>query len=207
MSSSNYRVRRATLDDMSALKALWESMRFSDADLDRRLTEFQVAESQEGILLGALALQINARHGRIHGEAFTDFALAEQLRPLLWERIQSIATSHGLARLWTQESAPFWNRCGLLPADAKALEKLPPAWAGEPAGWLTVQLRDETTVVTSLDKEFALFMESEKQRTQNAFRYIKTLKIIATIIAIILALFVGVAALRIFQQHPEILNR
>ena len=48
MTPPNHRVRRATLDDLPALKPLWESMRFSVEDLEKRLTEFQVAENAQG---------------------------------------------------------------------------------------------------------------------------------------------------------------
>jgi N-acetylglutamate synthase-like GNAT family acetyltransferase len=202
MHPPKYRVRRATLDDLGALKALWESMRFPDSDLERRLTEFQIAESEDGKLLGALALQINARQGRMHSEAFTDFALAEELRPALWERVQSVAMNHGLARLWTQERAPFWSRCGLQPASGETLQKLPAGWSNQSSDWLTLQLRDETAII-SFDKEFALFKEAEKRRTQNALRYAKTLKRVATVIAIILALFVIAAILRLVQQNTQ----
>ena len=95
MTLPNYRVRRATLDDLSALKALWESMRFSGADLEKGLTEFHIVESADGKLLVAIALQIGDKSGRIHSEAFTDFGLAEELRQLLWERLQVIALNYG----------------------------------------------------------------------------------------------------------------
>src|SRR2546423_11556340 len=114
MNSSNYRVRRATLDDITELTALWKSMDFPADELSKRITEFQVAEAADGKLLGAVGLQITERQGRIQCEAFTDFALAEQLRPLLWDRIYAVATNHGLLRLWTNEKAPFWSHCGLV---------------------------------------------------------------------------------------------
>ena len=47
MTASTNRVRRATLDDLGALKPLWTSMRLPAADLEKRLTEFQVIESAE----------------------------------------------------------------------------------------------------------------------------------------------------------------
>src|SRR5688572_24083219 len=103
---SNYRVRRATLDDISQLTALWKSMDFPVEELAKRITDFQIAEGPDGKVLGALGLQIAERQGRIHSECFTDFALAEQLRPLLWDRVHSVAINHGLLRLWTQEQAP-----------------------------------------------------------------------------------------------------
>lgn len=206
MSAPNYRVRRATLDDLDALKALWESMRISEPDLEKRLTEFQLAESQDGQVLGALALQINGKHGRVHGEAFTDFALAHELRPLLWARIQALALNHGLVRFWTREQAPFWKRSGLLPADAGALEKLPPAWADAAANWLTLRLRDENAV-SSVDKEFAAFMEAEKRRTAKVMHHTKTLKAVVTVIAVILAIFVIAFAFRLVFKNPQLLGR
>src|SRR5437773_781501 len=109
MSQPEYRVRRATLDDVKTLSALWQTMRFPSGELEKRVTEFQVAESTDGKLLGALGLQIAGRQGRLHSEAFSDFALADTLRPLLWERLQAVASNHGLVRLWTQERTPFWN--------------------------------------------------------------------------------------------------
>ena len=54
MNGSTYRIRRATLDDLDALRPLWESMRLPVADLERRLIEFQVAESPEGKIVGAI---------------------------------------------------------------------------------------------------------------------------------------------------------
>src|ERR1017187_926557 len=98
VSSSNYRVRRATLDDIRQLTALWQSMQFPVEDLARRVTEFQVAEGAEGEVRGAVGLQIAERQGLVHSEAFSDFALADHLRPLLWDRLLAVATNHGLLR-------------------------------------------------------------------------------------------------------------
>ena len=106
-------MRRATLDDIGQLTAMWESMYYPTEELARRVTEFQVAEGPDGKVLGALGLQIAERQGRVHSEAFSDFALSEQLRPLLWDRVHAVATNQGLLRVWTQEQAPFWNHCGL----------------------------------------------------------------------------------------------
>jgi hypothetical protein len=46
------RVRRATLEDLEMLTALWTSMKFSAADLKNRLIEFQVAEDAGGKVAG-----------------------------------------------------------------------------------------------------------------------------------------------------------
>ena len=207
MSSPPYRVRRATLDDIGQLSALWQSMHLASDGLSKRVTEVQVAESAEGKLLGAVGLQIAERQGRVHSEAFTDFSLAEQLRPLLWERLHAVATNHGLLRLWTQEQAPFWNHCGLLKAEAGALEKLPAGWRGQNSGWLTLKLKDDLETVTSLDKEFTMFMESEKQRTARAFQHAKVLKAVATLLAFAVMVLVLAGAFILLRKNPHLLGR
>ena len=200
MNSSDYHVRRATLDDIGQLTALWNAMNFPAMELAKRPTEFQVTEGADGNLVGLVGLQIAERQGRIHSEAFKDFALADQLRPLLWERIHAVATNHGLLRLWTQEQAPFWNHCGLVKADAEALEKLPAVWRGPASDWLTLKLREDIAAVISLDKEFALFKESEKQRTQRAFQQARVLKMIATFIALALLVLVAAGAFYVVRK-------
>ena len=206
MTVSNYRVRRATLDDISQLTAVWKSMSFPIDDLAKRITEFQVAEGLDGKVLGAVGLQIAARQGRIHSEGFSDFSLAEQLRPLLWDRVHSVATNHGLFRLWSQEQAPFWRHCGLVTADAEALGKLPAPWRNSNQAWLTLKLKEDIETV-SLDKEFALFMESEKQRTQKAFEHAKILKAIATILALGILVLVMIGAFLVIRKNPHLLGR
>jgi hypothetical protein len=124
-------------------------------------------------LAGAIGLEIAQKQGRIHSEAFTDFALADQLRPKLWERIHAVATNHGLLRLWTQEHAPFWSHCGLGKPDPDALQKLPAPWQAQKSDWLTLKLKDEIEKLISADKEFAMFMDAEKQRTARAFQHAK----------------------------------
>ena len=207
MSSATYRVRRATLDDIGPLTAVWRSMGFTTDELAKRVTEFQVAEDPEGHILGAIALQMADRQGRIHSEGFTDFAVAEQLRPLFWERFQALANNHGLLRLWTQETAPFWSHSGLTQPDAAALEKLPALWRLQPGGWLTLKIKDDLEEVISADKEFALFMEAEKQRSQRALKQAQVLKMIATVLAFGLFFVVLIGAFLLIRKNPHFLQR
>lgn len=203
MSQSAYRIRRATVDDLPALQAIWEAMRFTTPDLEKRLTEFQVVESEDGRLLGALAIEIAGRHGKLHSESFNDFALAAELRHQLWERMQSVATNHGLARLWTQETAPFWNHSGFQPANEESLKKLPGQWAADQSGWLTLKLRDEEALQNSLDKDFARFKEEEQARTMGTLRRARALKLFATLLAVVMAIFVIVVSTYIFLHRSS----
>jgi len=207
MALSNYRVRRATVDDIGQLMTLWQSMHLPADHLAKRITEFQLAESADQKILGAVGLQITERQGRLHSEGFIDFALADELRPALWERLQSVATNHGLVRLWTAEQAPFWSRCGLTKADAESLEKLPAAWRQIKGQWLTLKLKEDIEEVISADKEFALFMEAERQRTQRAFQQARFLKLIATLVALAVLFMVMVGAFYVLRRNPQLLHR
>ena len=205
--NSNYRVRRATLDDIGALSALWNSMKFPVEDLARRVTEFQVAEDPQAKIVGAVGLQIAERQGLINSEAFTDFALADQLRPLLWDRIHSVATNHGLLRLWTSEQAPFWNHCGLTKADPDSLQKLPAPWRAKAANWLTLKLKDDIESVLSMDKEFAMFMQAEKDKTARTFQQARVLKFVATLIALAVFGMILLGLMFLVRHNPHIIHR
>jgi hypothetical protein len=205
MTATALRVRRATQDDLGVLRPLWESMRFSVADLERRFTEFQVAENAAGQLVGAVGFQMTSGQGRIHSEAFTDFSLADTARPLFWDRLHTLAVNHGITRLWTQENAPFWNRSGLHAADAEELQKLPAEWNEFTLPWFTLKLKSEEAFA-SLEKELDLMIRTEKQRTARVLEHAKTLKNIATVIAVILALFVLVAGFFLLRNNPGLLT-
>jgi N-acetylglutamate synthase-like GNAT family acetyltransferase len=162
MSPPNLRIRRATTDDFQSLRGLWNSMRFPAEELEKRLTEFQVVETPDGQIAGAIGLQIAGQHALLHSEGYTDFSVADAARQLFWERIQTIAAHHGVFRLWTQENSPFWARWGFQPANAEILERLPGEWKCSEGKWLTIQLKNEEAIA-ALDKELEAFRELEKK--------------------------------------------
>lgn len=203
MNSSHYRVRRATLDDIGALRTLWAPMGFAVDDLEKRLTEFQVAEDAAGQIVGACGFQTHQRHGLIHSEACADFSVVDEVRPLFWQRVQTLAMNHGIARLWTHERAPFWMHTGFQPATHDALQKLPPAWANSAANWLTLPLKDENAIA-SLEKEMAMLMAAEKQHTASRLESGKTLKAIITVVGFMVAFSVLAAAAYLFFKHQQI---
>jgi hypothetical protein len=182
-------------------------MGFPTDDLVRHVTEFQLVETPDGGLLGGLGLHLAERQGLIHSEAFTDFSFADLARPLLWERLRSVAANYGLLRLWTTEQAPFWKQCGLVAADAEALQKLPAPWRGHTGAWLTLKLREDIDAVITTDKELALFMEMERRRSRSTLETARLFKIIATIFGIVVALLMFGAALYLVFRNPAILPR
>jgi N-acetylglutamate synthase-like GNAT family acetyltransferase len=193
MNPSAIRIRRATTDDFQSLKSLWNSMRFPADELEKRLTEFQVIEAADGQIVGAIGVQIIRQHALLHSEGYTDFSVADAARQLFWERIQTITAHHGVFRLWTQENSPFWVRWGFQPANAETLERLPDEWKPSEGKWLTIQLKNEEAIAT-LEKELALFRESEKKRTAQTLDQARTMTTTITIIAFVVGIvLIGVA--------------
>jgi N-acetylglutamate synthase-like GNAT family acetyltransferase len=205
MNAMSYRLRRATMDDLPQLGVLLKAT-LLPADLEKRFTEFQVAESPEGNLVGALGLQVIQKQGQVHGETYLDFGLADTLRPLLWERLQTVAQNHGLVRLWTRETAPFWKQAGFAGADPEVMKKFPPGFGEQRPDWLTLKLKEDIETVLSLDKEFSLFMESEKARTEEVFAQARMLKGFAWVLTIALVLFVAIAVVFLLKNNPGILK-
>jgi N-acetylglutamate synthase-like GNAT family acetyltransferase len=187
------RIRRATTDDFRSLQALWHSMRFPTAELEKRLTEFQVIEAADGQLAGAIGLEMTGPHGRLHSEGYTDFSVADTARELFWERIQTIASHHGVLRLWTQETSPFWSRWGFRSATDENLERLPAEWKRFEGPWFTFQLKDEAALAAA-ETELAIFRESEEKRTAETLHQARTMTKTITVIAFALAaILIGIA--------------
>jgi N-acetylglutamate synthase-like GNAT family acetyltransferase len=175
------RIRRATTDDRQGLKALWHSMLLPADELEKRLTEFQVAETADGKLLGAIGIQIVRQHAQLHSESHLDFARADEARELFWARIQTLASNHGVFRLWTRENSPYWSRLGFRPAVTK-LSSLPKEWQPDRGEWFTLQLKDEEVITNALETDFAAFMSAERLNTQRTYEQARTLKTVVTVI-------------------------
>jgi N-acetylglutamate synthase-like GNAT family acetyltransferase len=201
MTTPNLQVRRATIEDLPKLAALWRQEDLPVQELEKRFKEFQVVEGAGGQLAAAVGLQVAGPEGRLHSEVFAHPEQADALRELLWERAQVVAQNHGLVRLWTQFSTPFWNHSGFRPAGAEVLAKLPPIFGGDPHPWQWLQLKEEASVPVSLDKEFALFREMERERTEKIFRQARVLKLVALVVVLVVFGLVAFLVLSWFRAR------
>ncbi len=205
MTTPSPQVRRANIEDLPQLALLWKRERFDVTDLEKRFKEFQVVDDGAGGLAGAMGLQVLGHEGCLHSEAFARHEQADALRQLFWERVHVIAKNHGLVRLWTQFATPFWNQCGLRFAGADELTKLPAGFGGDARPWRFEQLREETSGPPSIEKEFAMFREMERERTERVLRQAKTLKVVAIVIvlAVVGVFAVGIAAWFKTRRNPR----
>lgn len=204
MTTSNVQVRRATIEDVPGLVALWQQENLPWDNLDKRFKEFQVVLSAEGELLGGIGLLISGLEGMLHSEVFAHPEQADILRELLWQRFQILAKNHGLTRLWTCIFTPFWHQIGFQPATKEIVTRLPAAFANQDGPWFFLQLKDEVGSSISLDKEFALFKEAEKEQTAKLFRQARVLKVIATVLGITVFLLVIVWVFFFFKAQGHL---
>jgi N-acetylglutamate synthase-like GNAT family acetyltransferase len=199
---NSYRTRRATTDDLEQLSALWRSAHLPATELEKQFTDFQVAENTDGTVAGAIALQISGNQGKIHAEAYADFGLTDTLRPALWHRLQVVAQNHGLFRVWTQETAPYWKKdAGFTAASEEVLQKLPSAFGPPSPAWLALRLRDEGADLAELDKALAMFKEAERAKLEILQRRGKAMQIFGIVIAGLLLLFAVAVLLRMLMQR------
>jgi N-acetylglutamate synthase-like GNAT family acetyltransferase len=199
MTASDFRIRRATVDDLPTLRSLWVKSRLQPMDLEKRVTEMQVAETADGQIVGALGLKIERLQGQVHSEIISDPAHEVPLREAFWQRLQILARNHGLFRLWTQLSAPYWTQLGFKAPTEKEREKMPASFGGT-AEVFTLALKEDSPEGLSVEKEFELFTQSQKMETERLMQQAQAFRKFAYIL---LSVMIGglliAAAIRIFK--------
>ena len=197
-------VRRATIEDLPKLVALWKLENLPVEHLEQRFKEFQVVEDAKGELLGTLGLQIAGQEGFIHSESFAQFDQADALRAQLFERVRTVATNHGLMRLWTQFATPFWRGTEFDTAPPELLAKLPAAFGSSAKPWLYLKLREEAAPNTSLEKEFALLKEAEHENVRRLQRQAKIAKTVAFIVVVAVFALIALLAFQFFMKQGRL---
>jgi N-acetylglutamate synthase-like GNAT family acetyltransferase len=197
------RVRRATLDDLVVLRTIWLSMRLPADELEKRLKEFQVVENADGNVLGAIGIQFSKQHALLFGEGYSDFSVADAARELFWERIETLAANHGIFRIWTQETSPFWTRWGFQPANVEILLRLPEEWKASEGKWFTLELKNEAAVTAALENKFAGFMDAEKKQTARVSEKARALKTFITVAGFTIGILcIGIAIYLLIHRNP-----
>lgn len=207
MTAPQFQARRATLDDLPALRPLWTAERLDDALLEKRLTEFQVVCDEEGKVLGAVGMQRHQQHGLLHSEVFADFALADTLRPLLWERVRHVGRNYALARMWTREPSQFWRVLGFDPPDEEQLASFPAAFGeAEPGTVLTLKVRDDPFADMTPEQEEVMLKQHLRAETEKMLKQARTLRMfayVASVIFIIVLAICGRSLLRYWNRQKQ----
>ena len=206
VNAANYRVRRATLDDLPQLIELWKIENLPVELLEKRLTEFQVVDDGLGKVLGAWGVKMAAQQIKLHSEVVLATDEADALRDKFWERLQNLIHNHGIIRLWTRESSPYWHGAGFHPPSTEQLKKLPPAFVTDASPSLVLELRPEPEAgQVDVEQEFEKFREQERAMSEATLAKGKKLKAVATVLSVLL--FVGILGVLLVLLKPKLFNQ
>jgi N-acetylglutamate synthase-like GNAT family acetyltransferase len=203
MSLPVHTVRRATINDLAALRSIWSEERFAVGELEARFTEFQVVETSDGQIIGALALQIQGKQGHLHSETIAKPEHTEALRTVLWERLKKVAENHGLMRLWTSAAHTHWMEAEFRAPSAAEQEKCPAQFGETPGGWLILQLKEESAQAISLEQELAIFREAQKAESEAFHQQAQKMRLIATLVAFLFLVAVLIGGFYWFQYIKD----
>jgi hypothetical protein len=112
-----------------------------------------------------------------------------------------VAGSHGLFRLWTTESAPYWRQEDFVVADGEILARLPSAFGPPEERWLTFKLRDEVVLDEFLAGELEAFKRAERERNADLLQKARTFKGLATFLAFLVFVLVALALYHMFRRQ------
>ncbi len=198
MTEPRYVARRATVEDLPQLLALWRLEQLPTEALEKRFTEFQVVSDDAGRVLAAVGLQLAGAQGCLHSEAIAQPELSGTFRELLWNRLQVIIQNHALERLWTQMNAAGWRVHGFERASEELLPQRPAVFPGHEQEWHVVTLR-AANATAALEREFAqlkAFQAQEKERTQERIRWMKRVALGITLLVFALIVVWAVVMLK-----------
>ena len=177
-----YRARRAHVDDLPGLQALWQRVGLPWDQLERFLTEFIVVPDPEGTILAAVGLQTEGDEGLVHSEAVIPRDDEADLRSALWQRLQIVARNQGVSRLWTLEDDAFWQSV-FAPAALPDIAASPIASADPEAPWTTLQLIDRARAQKLIDERMALWEASRQSDSSGLHDTIAQIRRFAFVLA------------------------
>jgi hypothetical protein len=189
MNTGNFQARRATVDDLTKLRQFFDSQKLSAPFPEKRLTDFQIVFDSSGKVVGTVGLHLDRQQGRIHALSVASGSDVHAVEGLLWERVQTVSRNHGLFRIWMD--SPGWPQQNWPVASPKELERLPDNFGDRKRPWSVLQLKEELVEAFSLDHEFNLFAQSQKEDAERLRQQTKVFKKVAYVFALIFAIGAG----------------
>ena len=205
MDESVFLARRATLEDLPALRELWQQEQFDADALEKRITEFQVAYDAEGTILAAIGMRREGEQGVVHSESFKDFGLADQLRGLIWERFKTIAKNYAMARVWMLDCVHYWKELGFDEAEGETLEELPESFGEREGNWFTIMLRSDPFAKGDAfaKQQELLFREALRAETEKTQHQAKVVRMVALILSILLFAIIVIGGITLIKAQKR----
>ncbi len=179
METSDLTARRATLEDIPALKGLWLNAGLPWEQLESFITEFIVVPGADQQLLAAIGLMIEFDDALLHSEALAMETDADNLRASLWQRIQIMTRNQGVHRIWTQEDADYWRTCGFIARSVQEEQAESPSFLQATEGWTLVKLLDTDRAKALAEEQMGIWQATRSEENAALQRKIKKFRTIA----------------------------
>jgi len=208
MEPSQWTARRATLEDLPALETLWQRCGLPWEQLEKFFTEFQVIAGEDSAVHAALGLLVEGSDGLVHTEAIPPSDIdPDELRAVLWRRVQIVARNQGVQRLWTQEDAPYWVASGFSAPTPAIRTEVHASFLDADPGWKIFQLVDPDKASRLVQEQLAIWQASREQESGEFLNTISTVRNAAFLITgVIIAILMGMA-LYIFVRRPDLMQQ
>lgn len=200
-----FSARRATVEDLPQLISLWKLEQLPAEVLEKRFTEFQVVSDDAGQILAAIGMQISGAQGLLHGESIAKPELGNQLRTLLWNRLQTIIQNHALERLWTTIDFPFWRELGFDSAKPEQIAAVPAAFKSGAGHWRVKVLR-AADANAAIEQEFARIKVLQQEESARIKDRARVLKRVALGMVAIVFLLVVAWAITLLKLGPKFMQ-
>lgn len=209
MDPSLFNARRAAPEDLGALQDLWRNAGLPWDQLDGFLQEFLVVTAGDDTVLGAVGLLVEGDDALLHSEAIDPAVDPDAVRFALWRRMQIVARNQGVKSLWTQEDAPYWlaSGFGTAPRDRIAACRASFMDPDPTVSWRLFPLVDPDRVRDVLEEQFAILEASRLQSAESLEKRIRTIRILAIVIAVGFAAVALLIFLRVASAKPDIIRQ
>jgi len=165
-SLSEFKFRRANLDDLDRLIELWERHDFDPIDLEPRLIEFHIAENEEGVIHAAIGIRNQDRQAMLHHECWSA-EMKPQLRRDLAHHAFSVCEMMQLWKIWTLLDDTHWQEMGFDDVPAEKMDDLPKGFGDWKKPWKAYKLKADIASDANLARQFELLkIENDATNTR-----------------------------------------
>lgn len=160
-------------------------------------------------MVGSVGLLIEGDDALLHSEAIHAAVDADVVRAALWRRMQIVARNQGVKSLWTQEDAPYWLASGFGPPSHDRIAACRASFMDpDPSlSWRLFPLVDPDRVRDVLEEQFAILEASRLQSAETLQKRIRTLRLLAIVIALGFAAAALLIFLRVASAKPDIIRQ
>lgn len=200
-SLSQYRFRRANIDDVERLRDLWLRHGYDSEGLESRITEFQVALDESDTIVASIGIRNQQRQALFHHECWGAEMTHQVRRDLAAHAIQ-VAERFQVWRIWTTMEDVLWSEMGFDPVKPDALEDLPQGFGDWRSGWKAYKLRSDIASDENLARQFELLKIQNQEDNHKIKQTARVVGVVGYIIifGIVCAIISGVV---LYFRHSQ----